>query len=177
MIGAMDPQPLDSPGDLAWASSGQTGANAVGTLNRFLGSLVQETWDDLDRALQITKKIPDFSGILPLGDPALRPYLNKPGVFFVFGPQPGLPLLHIGASRGPIGFVLRSRIEELPGGGYGWRWESRSDQPPTFAAVATMEDYWAFAPALRNLLASKLGAGPSEGAPEGPEKEGGEPLV
>jgi hypothetical protein len=135
----------------------EPGVSPVETLNRFLGAAVRETWDDLDRALRITENFPDFSGILPLGDPALRPYLNKPGIFFILGPPPGLPLLHIGASRGPIGFVLRSRIEKRADGGYGWRWESRSDQPPTFAAVATMEDYWAFAPPLRNMLAKRLG--------------------
>lgn len=169
----MDPQPLDFSGDIAWTHPGESGTKAVGTLNQFLESLVQDTWDDLDRALKITKSLPDFSGILALGDPALRPYLNKPGVFFIFGPQPGLPLLHIGASRGPIGFVIRSRIEERPDGGYGWRWESRPDHPPTFAAIATMEDYWAFAPALRNLLVKRLGEGPSDGGSGGVD----EPIV
>jgi hypothetical protein len=153
----MDPQPLDPSGDFTWQSDQEPGLGTVESLNRFLGALVRDTWDDLDRALRITENFPDFSGILTLGDPALNPYLNKPGVFFVFGPQPSLPLLHVGASRGPTGFVLRSRLEERPEGGYGWRWESRSERPPTFAAIATMEDYWAFAPPLRNLLARKLG--------------------
>jgi hypothetical protein len=164
----MDPQPVDGSETLDWGIPGESGVAAVETLNRFLGAAVRETWDDLDRALRITESIPEFSGILPLGDPTLRPYLNKPGIFFILGPQPALPLLHIGASRGPIGFVLRSRIEERPEGGYGWRWESRSDQPPTFAAIATMEDYWAFAPPLRNLLAKRLGGGPPEGS--GPDE-------
>lgn len=135
----------------------EPGANTLETLNRFLGGLVRETWDDLDRALRITECFPDFSGVLPLGDPALTPYLEKPGVFFILGPQPSLPLLHIGASRGPIAFVLRSRIELRSNGEYGWRWEGRSHQPPTFAAIATMAEYWAFAPPLRNLLAKKIG--------------------
>ncbi len=164
----MDPQPLDFADGLEWGPADNAGANPVESLNRFLGALVRETWDDLDRALRITESNPDFSGILPLGDPALRPYLNKPGIFFILGPQPSLPLLHIGASRGPIGFVLRSRIEALPEGGYGWRRETRSDQPPTFAAIATMEDYWAFAPPLRNLLARRLGNDSADqGAEEG----------
>jgi hypothetical protein len=158
----MDPQFQETSGNPARAEPPETGAAALDTLNRFLGGLVRETWDDLDRALRITESSPDFSGILPLGDPSLKPYLNKPGIFFVLGPQPELPLLHVGASRGPIGFVLRSRIEELPGGGFDWRWESRSASPPTFAAVATMEDYWAFAPPLRNLLAKRLGGGPGD---------------
>jgi hypothetical protein len=168
----MDPQSQEFPGDLTWAPKTGSGVNPVETLNRFLGAVVRESWDDLDRALKITESFPDFSGILPLGDPALRPYLNKPGVFFIFGPQPRLPLLHIGASRGPIGFVLRSRIEAQADGGYGWRWESRSDQPPTFAAIATMEDYWAFAPPLRNLLAERLGSSSSESA----DGEADEPI-
>ena len=169
----MDPQPLEPSGDLDWGPIRDPDENTVGTLNKFLGALVRETWDDLDRALRITENNPDFSGILPLGDPALDPYLNKPGVFFIFGPQPSLPLLHIGASRGPISFVLRSRLEERPEGEYGWRWESRADQPPTFAAVATMEDYWAFAPPLRNLIAKKIGREPS-----GPgDTDPGPPLV
>ena len=158
----MDPQAAETPDQNEWTSQRDSGAKTVDTLNRFLGGLVRETWDDLDRALRITENTPDFSGILPLGDPALGPYLNKPGIFFILGPQPALSLLHIGASRGPTGFVLRSRIEERPDGGYGWRWESRSDEPPTFAAIATMEEYWAFAPPLRNLLAKKLGGGLSE---------------
>jgi hypothetical protein len=158
----MDPQPFEASGYPEWNSPHGSGVSPVEALNRFLGAMVRDTWDDLDRALRITEKLPDFSGILPLADPALRPYLNKPGVFFIFGPHPSLPLLHIGASRGPIGFVLRSRLEEYPEGGFGWRWESRSDPPPTFAAIATMEDYWAFAPPLRNLLARKLGGEMSE---------------
>lgn len=159
----MDPQMLDHDGESGWDPGQESGAKTVDTLNRFLGALVRETWDDLDRALRITENSPEFSGILPLGDPALNPYLNKPGIFFILGPQPSLPLLHVGASRGPIGFVLRSRIEEDPEGGYGWRWESRSELPPTFVAVATMEDYWAFAPPLRNLVAKRLG-GEASGA-------------
>ena len=79
----MDPQPHDLAGDTSWASPGEPGVNPVETLNRFLGAAVRETWDDLDRALRITESFPDFSGILPLGDPALRPYLNKPGIFGV----------------------------------------------------------------------------------------------
>jgi hypothetical protein len=160
----MDPEPLDPTGYTDWDSLQRSGTSTVEALNRFLGTMVRDTWHDLDQALRITENLPDFSGILPLGDPALHPYLNKPGVFFILGPHPSLPLLHIGASRGPIGFVLRSRIEEYPDGGFGWRWESRSDPPPTFAAIATMEDYWAFAPPLRNLLARKLGGGSSEPA-------------
>ena len=167
----MDPQPLDPSQYPDLKGPGGSGADTVEALNRFLGALVKDTWGDLDRALKITEKLPDFSGILPLGDPALRPYLNKPGVFFILGPHPSLSLLHIGASRGPVGFVLRSRLEERPGGRFGWRWESRSDPPPTFVAVATMEDYWAFAPPLRNILARKLGGEPpqpGEGEPELP---------
>jgi hypothetical protein len=158
----MDSQPQDPSTDFAWDSFLEGGSDSLDILNRFLGALVRDTWDDLDRALRITESFPEFSGIRPLGDPALKPYLNKPGIFFIFGPQPSLSLLHIGASRGPIGFVLRSRIEELPEGGYGWRWESRSEAPPTFAAIATMEEYWAFAQPLRNLLARKLDAGSRE---------------
>ena len=169
----MDPHPQEFDGVPNWITDQRSRPKSVDSLNRFLGALVRETWDDLDRALRITESFPDFSGILPLGDPDLRTYLNKPGVFFILGPQPELPLLHIGASRGPIGFVLRSRLEERPGGEYGWRWESRPESPPTFAALATMEEYWAFAPPLRNLLAKKLGEETS--TPGGQEK--GSPLV
>ena len=88
----MDPQVVEGPDDNEWTSRRDSGAKAVDTLNRFLGGVVRETWDDLDRALRITENTPDFSGILPLGDPALRPYLNKPGVFFILGPQPSLSL-------------------------------------------------------------------------------------
>ena len=158
----MDPHPHDPTGYTDWDSSQVSGASPIEAVNRFLEAMVRDTWDDLDRALKITENLPDFSGILPLGDPALRPFLNKPGVFFILGPHPSLTLLHIGASRGPIGFVLRSRIEEYPDGGFGWRWEGRSEPPPTFAAIATMEEYWAFAPPLRNILAKKLGGKPPE---------------
>jgi hypothetical protein len=150
----------------------------VGALNRFLGALVQEAWDDLDRALRITESTPDFSGILPLGDPSLLPYLDRPGVFFILGPHPHLPLLHIGASRGPVGPVLMSRLERCKEGSWVWRWEKRSDPPPTFAAVATMMDHWAFAPPLRDLLARRLdfegaGTGGLEGEVRRAEKANG----
>ena len=171
----MDPRISDTSWNPDGAASRESVGRTVDTLNRFLGAMVQDSWDDLDRALRITQNSPDFSGIVPLGDPALQPYLNKPGVFFILGPQPELRLLHIGASRGPIGFVLRSRIEETPGGRFGWRWETPSDNPPTFAAIATMEDFWAFAPPLRDLLAKRLGDAFPEvddadsRTPEGPE--------
>lgn len=166
----MDPHAQETSQNTGWSVSMDSGIAALETLNDFLGSLVRETWDDLDRALRITESSPDFSGILPLGDPSLKSYLNKPGIFFILGPHPELPLLHIGASRGPIGFVLRSRIEELPEGGFDWRWESRSDSPPTFAAIATMEEYWAFAPPLRNLLAKRLGGKPGDSDSVDPTK-------
>ena len=73
----MDPQAIGVPGDIEWISQRDSGAKTVDTLNRFLGGLVRETWDDLDRALRITENTPDFSGILPLGDPALRNLLAK----------------------------------------------------------------------------------------------------
>ncbi len=162
----MDSREANPMGPERWTPlQNASSASAVDALNRFLATLVQETWEDLDRALRITENNPDFSGILPLGDPALQPYLAKPGIFFIMGPQPQLSLLHIGASRGPIGLVLHSRIERHPEGGWGWRWEKRSEAAPTFLAVATMEDYWAFAPPLRNLLAKRLGASPAP-APE-----------
>ena len=166
----MDPRPIETTGDPAWGSVHGEGVSAVETLNQFLGALVRDTWDDLDRAFKITENLPDFSGVLPLGDPTLLPYLNKPGVFFILGPQPSLSLLHIGASRGPIGFVIRSRIAEHAEGGFEWRWETRSDLPPTYAAIATMEDYWAFAPPLRTLLARKLGE-------ESPDSGDGGPVI
>lgn len=158
-------QPSLTPdGDLHWGigpraeSQGVPRAEGIRSLNRQLDALIRDTWDDLDRALRITETHPDFSGILPLGDPGLQSFLAKPGVFVILGPQPALPILHIGASRGPIGFVLRSRIEEAPGGGFGWKGEKQSEPRPTFAAIATMEQYWAFAPPLRNLLAKRLGS-------------------
>ena len=50
--------------------------------------------------------------------------------------------------------------------------ETRTNTPPTFAAVATMEDYWAFAPPLRNLLAKRL-----TGSAESDDEDPGTPLV
>ena len=146
----------DASGNFSPELAPGSGIQTIGALNRFLGALVEETWDDLDRALRITESHPDFSGIVPLGDPSLLPDLDRPGVFFILGPHPHLPLLHIGASRGPVGPVLMSRLERCRDGGWVWRWERRSDPPPTFAAVATMMDHWAFAPPLRDLLARRL---------------------
>ena len=65
----MDPQAVEVPDEGEWTSRRDSGAKAVDTLNRFLGGLVRETWDDLDRALRITENVPDFSGILPSGGP------------------------------------------------------------------------------------------------------------
>ncbi|MBT8396743.1 MAG: hypothetical protein KJN92_07245, partial [Gemmatimonadetes bacterium] len=90
----MDSQPLEFSDGLHLRPASKADANQVETLNGFLAAMVRETWDDMDRALRITESNPDFSGILPLGDPALRPYLNKPGIFFILGPHPSLPLLH-----------------------------------------------------------------------------------
>jgi len=167
----------DSYDTLIGFDAQRTGSGPVDSLNRFLGALVQESWDELDRALRITESLPDFSGILPLGDPSLAPYLDKPGVFFILGPPPRLSLLHIGASRGPVGLVLHSRMEQVPGVGWVWRWEKRSDPPPTFAAIANMEEYWAFAPPLRNLLATRLEGGPSQDPQGKPHGANGRPPI
>ena len=125
--------------------------------NRFLAESIRGAWEDLSYALSLSEKAPEFSGILPLEDPELLPFLEKPGVFLIIGPTPGLPFLHVGAAQGPMGRNLWARLQPASFQGFAWRWEESSDPAPTYAACIAFEEGWGLIPSLRTLLVHRLG--------------------
>jgi hypothetical protein len=123
------------------------------SLERFVGQLVQGTWEDLTESLGTPCDPLDFSGIHRLGAPRLLPYLEQPGVFLIFGPLPEVRILHLEASQTAMHGPLSSRLIPGPEWSWGWRWESDTSPLPTFAACAAMGGHWTLVPALKTLLA------------------------
>ena len=126
------------------------------SLDRFIGQLVQSTWNDLTSTLGIDRNPPGYSGIHPLGASQLKPFLDHPGMFLVFGHLPELRILHLGASQSAIRGPLTSRLIPGPDKRWTWRWESESNPVPTFACCVSLEKNWTLVPALRTLLAQYL---------------------
>jgi len=124
---------------------------------RLLGNCLKNSWRELAFALAGNEEQPEFSGIISLADPKLLPFLEKPGVFLIIGPEPSLPILHVGASQGPISGSLWARLEQTPGEGFVWRWEELSDPPPTFAACLTFERGWGLILSMKTLVVQQLG--------------------
>lgn len=89
--------------------------------NQLLAGHIQAAWADLSHALSAPGRDPEYSGILSLKDPTLLPILEKPGVFLVMGPTPGLPILHVGAAQGPMGRNLWARLVPSSCEGFVWR--------------------------------------------------------
>ena len=124
--------------------------------NRLLSETVQTTWEELSEALSVSKRDPEFSGILSLKDPRLLPFLQKSGVFLVIGPMPELPILHVGAAQGPMGRNLWARLEPDSFSGFVWRWEEESDPPPTYAACIAFDASSGLIPSMKTLLVHRM---------------------
>jgi hypothetical protein len=125
-------------------------------LERLVGQLIQNTWQDLTSSLGIDGEPLDFSGVHPLGAARLVPYLDQAGVFLIFGPLPEVRILHLGASRIAMHTLLNAAL--IPGSDWrwGWRWEAEPSPAPTYAACVSMEDNWSLIAALKSLLAQYL---------------------
>ncbi len=126
------------------------------SLNRFLGKLVGDTWRELARNLGGHRAYPEYSGICPLGDPKLLPFLDQPGVFLIFGPAPELRILFLGSSQAPLSAAVFSRISRDPASGFRWRWEGSTTHSPTFIACIAMEEEWTLIRPFKTLLARRL---------------------
>ena len=126
------------------------------SIERCTGQLVQSTWQDLVSTLGIHGDPLDFSGIRPLGSPQLLPYLERPGLFLVFGPLPEVRILHLGAAQSPMHGALTSKLIPGPEWSWGWRWETEANPIPSFAACIAMEDTWTYIPAMNTLLGRYL---------------------
>lgn len=126
------------------------------SLDRFVGQLVQNTWQDLSETLRIEANPLAYSGIFPLAAPQLGPFLDEPGVFLVFGPLPEVRILHLGASQTSMRSPLTSALIPGPEWSWGWRWESESNPVPTYGACVPMQGHWALVPALETNLARYL---------------------
>jgi len=124
--------------------------------NRLLSETVRTTWEELSEALCVSKRDPEFSGILSLKDPGLLPFLQKSGVFLVIGPMPELPILHVGAAQGPMGRNLWARLEPASLSGFVWRWEEASEPPPTYAACIAFDVGSGLIPSMKTLLVQRM---------------------
>lgn len=122
------------------------------SLDRYMGQLIQSTWQDLVSSLGVQRDPLDYSGIHPLGSAGLSPFLEGPGIYLVFGPLPELRILHMGGTQGPIHTALSSKLIPGPEWSWGWRWETEASPVPTFAACIAMGEAWTFIPAMKTLL-------------------------
>jgi hypothetical protein len=126
------------------------------SLERCVGQLAQSTWQELASTLDIHRDPLDFSGIHPLGSPRLLPYLERPGLYLIFGPLPEVKILHVGAAQSSLQGALNSKLIPGPEWSWGWRWETDSNPIPAFAACIAMEGSWTFIPAMKTLLSRYL---------------------
>ena len=126
------------------------------SLDRFIGQLVQSTWQDLTASMKMDAEPLSYSGIFPLGAPQLGPYLDQPGLFLVFGPLPEVKILHLGASQTSMRLPMNSKLIPGPEWSWGWQWVSENSPVPTFGACVTMEGNWTMVPALKTLLGRYL---------------------
>ena len=124
--------------------------------NRFLAERIQEAWEELSHTLSVVGRDPEYSGILPLKDPKILPFLEKPGVFLVIGPTPDLPILHVGTAQGPMGRNLWARLVPASLRGFVWRWEEESDPAPTYAACIAFDEGWGLIPSMKTLLVHRM---------------------
>ena len=93
-------------------------------MDRFIGQLIQSTWRDFTSTLGIQRDPLDYSGIHPLGGVQLTPFLERPGLFLIFGSLPEIRILHLGASQAAMRGPLNSKLIPGPDLGWGWRWEA-----------------------------------------------------
>ncbi len=126
------------------------------SLDRFIGQLIQSTWKDFTSTLRIQRDPLDYSGIHALGSPRLVPYLDRPGLFLVFGSLPEVRIQHLGASQTTIRGPLNSKLIPGPDFTRGWRWDADSTPIPSFAACVSMEANWTLVPSVKTLLAQYL---------------------
>lgn len=104
---------------------------------RLVEEMARRSWDALPSGPRLTMRKLEFSGLRPLEDPLLLPFLERPGVFLILGPGPDFPILHLGATQGPIQKALETRMERRGSDGFTWRWEARSTPPPSHLACIT----------------------------------------
>jgi len=126
------------------------------SLDRFYGQLIQSTWRDFTSTLGIQRDPLDYSGIHPLGAVHLTPFLERPGLFLVFGPLPEVRILHLGASQVAMREPLNSKLIPGPEFGWEWKWEAEPSPIPSYVSCVSMESNWTLVPSLKTLLAHYL---------------------
>ena len=112
------------------------------SLDRFLGTLLEESWRELSGNLGGNRGELEFSGILPLGDSGLLPFMDKPGVFFLLGPTPSLAVLALGRSQAPMSWAISGKVSFLTGRSSQNDGERAHGSVPTYSACISMEDQW-----------------------------------
>lgn len=128
------------------------------SLDRFLEKLLHESWREISDNLGGNRGTLEFSGILPLGDPGLLPFMDQPGVFFLLGPVPSLTVLTLGLSQAPMSGAISAKISHLAGrSSYGGN-ERGYGGAPTYAAFVAMEDEWNLIRPYWALLNRRIGA-------------------
>ena len=128
------------------------------SLDRFLEKLLHESWREISDNLGGNRGTLEFSGILPLGDPGLLPFMDQPGVFFLLGPLPSLTVLTLGLSQAPMSGAISAKISHLAGrSAYGGN-ERGYGAAPAYAAFVAMEDEWNLIRPYWALLNRRIGA-------------------
>lgn len=126
------------------------------SLDRLVGQLIQSTWQELVDSLQSDADPVDFSGVHALGGAGLVPYLDRPGVFLIFGPLPEVRILHLGCSRTAMHSLMNLALISAPDRHRSWDREVATSVVPTYAACVCMEGNWSLIPTLSSRLAHYL---------------------
>ena len=112
------------------------------SLDRFLGKLLDESWREISENLGGNRGRLEFSGILPLGDAGLLPFMDQPGVFLLLGPAPSLTVLTLGSSQAPMSGAISAKVSYLAQGLGCGRDGTVNDSTPMYAACISMEEEW-----------------------------------
>jgi hypothetical protein len=143
---------------------GGEAGSALRSLDRFLGKLLYDSWKEMSQNLGGNRADITFSGILPLNDPGLAAFLDKPGVFILLGPTPSLEILAVGRSQAPIAAAVGGKVSHIAARApYGTAAEGNSTTARFLACVAMEEEYHLIRPfwaLLNRRLRSALPGGP-----------------
>lgn len=150
------PDKLHTPFQLPDRRMSEMDGAILRSMDRFIGQLIQSTWQDFISTLGIRRDPLDYSGIHRLGADRVEPFLDQPGLFLIFGPLPEVSILHLGASQATIRGPLNSKLIPSQDVGWGWRWDSESNPIPSYVACISMEANWTLVPSIKSLLAHYL---------------------
>ena len=130
--------------------------SALVSLDRFLAKLLEDSWLEISGNLGGGRGRIVFSGILPLKDPWLIPFMDKPGVYLLMGPIPDLRIMAIGHSQAPMASAVIGRVDQFIGGKTGSGGKEAGKSEPSYLACVSMEEEWTLVRPFWALLTRRI---------------------